>query len=134
MKYAHRSISHIISPELISETLDTLALLIPRTNHRVRKWYTQLQKSYILDPNVLSLEYLKPEYRRIDHFVFWGGRLRKLKQAFDDHEPGGPLQWWRDDRKPVQWWTFWTAALILILTVVFGFIQSVAAVLQLLKP
>lgn len=130
--HSHKSTSPIISPELISETLDTLALLVPRTDHRVRKWYTQLQKLYVLDPSILSLEYLKPENRRIDHFVFWGGRLRKLKQVFDDHDPDGPLQWWRDDRKPVQWWTFWIAALVLVLTMVFGSIQSVTAVLQLM--
>jgi hypothetical protein len=115
------------------ETIDTLALLVPRTDRRVRKWYRHLQRSYVLDPSVLSLEYLKPEDRTIDHFVIWGGRLRKLKRAFDDHEPHGPLQWWRDDRKPVQWWTFWTAALVLALTVVFGFTQSLTAILQLMK-
>jgi hypothetical protein len=113
--------------------MDTLALMIPRTDRRVRKWYRQLQRPYVLDPSVLSLEYLRSEDRRIDHFVFWGGRLRKLKRAFDDHEPHGPLQWWRDDRKPVQWWTFWIAALVLALTIVFGFIQSVTAILQLMK-
>jgi hypothetical protein len=114
--------------------MDTLALLIPRTDRRVRKWYKQLQRSYVLDSCVLSLEYLKQEDRRIDHFEIWGGRLRKLKQAFDDQEPDGPLQWWRDDRKPVQWWMFWIAALVLALTIVFGFTQSVTAILQLMKP
>jgi len=128
-----RAHSSIISPELILETMDTLALMIPRTDRRVRKWYRQLQRPYVLDPSVLSLEYLRSEDRRIDHFLFWGGRLRKLKRAFDDHEPHGPLQWWRDDRKPVQWWTFWIAALVLALTIIFGFIQSVTAILQLMK-
>ena len=128
------SLRSIISPELLYETLNTLALLIPRTDRQVRKWYTQRQKLYILDPSVLSLEYLKPEKRSIDHFVFWGVRLRKSKQAFDDHEPDGPLQWWRDDRKPVRWWTFWIAALVLLLTVVFGLIQSLISLLQLMKP
>jgi hypothetical protein len=128
-----RAHSSIIPPELILETMDTLALMIPRADRRVRKWYRQLQRPYVLDPSVLSLEYLKSENRRIDHFVFWGGRLRKLKRAFDDHEPHGPLQWWRDDRKPVQWWTFWVAALVLALTIIFGFTQSVTAILQLMK-
>ena len=113
--------------------MNTLALLIPRTDHRVRKWYKHLRKLYNLDPSVLSLEYLKSEDRTIDHYVFWKGRLRRLKQAFDDHEPHGPLQWWRDDRKPVQWWTFWIAALVLVLTMIFGFIQSLTAILQLMK-
>ena len=45
----------------------------------------------------------------------------KLKRAYDGHEPEGPLQWWRGDWKSVQWWTFWIAALVLVLTI---FIQA----------
>lgn len=50
------------------------------------------------------------------------------------NEQSRPLQWWRDDRRSVQWWTFWIAALVLFLTIFFGLIQSVAAVLQILRP
>ncbi|KAH7327556.1 hypothetical protein BKA65DRAFT_69054 [Rhexocercosporidium sp. MPI-PUGE-AT-0058] len=125
--------STILSRNLILETMDTLALLVPRTDPKVRRWYKALQKLHTLDPGVLSLEYLSLENRDINHFKCWGGRLRKLKQAFDDHEPNGPLQWWRDDRKSVQWWTFWVAALVLILTIVFGFTQSVASIMQVLR-
>lgn len=31
---------------------------------------------------------------------------------------------WHDRRNPVQWWTFWLAAIITVLTVVFGIIAS----------
>ena len=53
-----------------------------------------------------------------------------LKQAFDDSEPDTIASWWYDDRKKVQWYTFWVAALVLLLTVVFGLIQSVSGVVQ----
>ena len=53
-----------------------------------------------------------------------------LKQAFDVSEPHKLSLWWHDDRKKVQWYTFWIAALVLILTIVFGLIQSAAAVVQ----
>jgi len=133
MRGSNYNYSVIISHNLILETIDTLALLLPRTDCRVRKWYQKFQRMYTLDSRVLSLEYLKPEHRNVDHFTFWGGRLRKIKQAFDGHEPHGPLQWWRDDRKPVQWWTFWIAALILVLTIVFGFTQSITSIIQVAK-
>ena len=38
--------------------------------------------------------------------------------------------WWYDDRKKVQWYTFWVAALVLLLTIVFGLVQSVSGVVQ----
>lgn len=107
--------------------------MVPRTDRRVRKWYKKHQKRYELDPDILLVKYLDPEHRTADHFQYWGARLTILKRAFDDHEPNGPLQWWRDDRKPVQWWTFWIAALVLVLTIVFGFTQSITSILQVTK-
>ncbi|KUJ21226.1 uncharacterized protein LY89DRAFT_770466 [Mollisia scopiformis] len=69
----HLSLANTIIPSKLSkETLHTLAMLIPRSDRRVRKWYKGLQKTHVLDPGVLSLEYLKPELRDIDHFKFWG--------------------------------------------------------------
>lgn len=59
-----------------------------------------------------------------------GDRVSILKQAFDDSEPKSISQWWYDDRKRVQWYTFWIAALVLLLTVIFGLVQSVASVVQ----
>jgi hypothetical protein len=53
-----------------------------------------------------------------------------LKQAFDDSEPRTVSQWWYDDRKRVQWYTFWVAALVLILTIVFGVTQTVSGIIQ----
>ena len=53
-----------------------------------------------------------------------------LKQTFDDSEPHKLSHWWYDDRKKVQWYTFWIAALVLVLTIVFGLIQSIAGVVQ----
>ena len=40
------------------------------------------------------------------------------------------MSWWYDDRKKVQWYTFWVAFLVLVLTVFFGIIQSAAAIVQ----
>jgi len=123
----------LIPHDLISETFDTLALLLPRSNKKVRRWYRKKQKSYTLDPGALQCGHLRLENREVEHFKYWGDRLMKLKRAYDGHEPKGPLQWWRDDRKSVQWWTFWIAALVLVLTIVFGFIQSVTSILQVRK-
>ncbi|KAH7313172.1 hypothetical protein BKA65DRAFT_467615 [Rhexocercosporidium sp. MPI-PUGE-AT-0058] len=130
----HQNIaSAIIPPDVITETFATLALLFPVANPKSRKWYRNLQETYHLDPGTFNQPYLRQEDYNIQLFKHWGPRLSKIKRAFDDHEPNGPIQWWRDDRRPVQWWTFWTAVLVLILTVTFGLIQSVASILQVLK-
>ncbi|KAH7400239.1 hypothetical protein BKA64DRAFT_671429 [Cadophora sp. MPI-SDFR-AT-0126] len=126
-------LNEIIPPDMIAETFATLSLLFPGANRKARIWYRNLQRTYNLDPGTFNRPYIKPEDYDIQLFKHWGPRLAKIKRAFDDHEPNGPAQWWRDDRRPVQWWTFWTAVLVLVLTVTFGLIQSVASILQVLK-
>jgi hypothetical protein len=73
---------------------------------------------------------LKTDDRRIDQFAFWRDRLVMLKQVFDEAQPKTMRQWWYDSRNGVQWYTFWVAVLVLVLTVVFGLVQSVEGALQ----
>jgi len=68
--------------------------------------------------------------RKIGNFKYWHDRLVILKEAFDNTEPKGVMQWWFDRRKRVQWYTFWVAVLVLILTVFFGVVQSIEGGIQ----
>ena len=83
-----------------------------------------------LDPLARECGQLKVEQRQIDNFEYWHDRLVILKQVFDEAEPGNLKQWWFDRRKRVQWYTFWVAALVLGLTVIFGIVQCVEGALQ----
>ena len=121
----------------MDETLRTLALLFPPNNQTARNWFrkkqrrcAKQQKQGGLDSKACSCGHLDTSARQIDKFKYWRDRLVVLKQAFDDSEPKKIRQWWNDDRKKVQWYTFWIAALVLMLTIVFGLVQSIASVVQ----
>lgn len=102
---------------LINETLQTIALLLPPTDKETKKWFkTQISRRN-LDSEAIKCDRLKTQDRQIENFKFWHDRLVILKQFFDEAEPSSIPQWWRDRRKKVQWYTFWVAALVLILTV-----------------
>jgi hypothetical protein len=58
------------------------------------------------------------EGRNLNKFSYWRDRLIVIKEAYDDHEPRSLLQSWRDDRRPVQWWTFWIAVVVFVLAVI----------------
>jgi hypothetical protein len=122
--------SDLLSKDLIDETLRTLALLLPSSDPRSSKWFQEKQRRLRLDPRAGHCGHLNSEGRQINNFKYWRDRLVILKQAFDDSEPRTVSQWWYDDRKRVQWYTFWVAALVLILTVVFGFIQTASGIIQ----
>ncbi|KUJ18927.1 uncharacterized protein LY89DRAFT_696318 [Mollisia scopiformis] len=128
----HRQ-SPLYPPGLIDETIQTLKLLFPGTDTGTRKWFRKLSSRNNLDKKLLRCGRLRAEDRRIENFHFWHDRLIILKQIFDEAEPSTIQQWWCDRRKRVQWYTFWVAALVLALTILFGVIQCVEGALQVYK-
>jgi hypothetical protein len=110
--------------------MSTLALLLPSNDSRSRRWFRKKQATFDLDSQAGLCGSLPARSRQIKKFKYWRDRIIILKQAFDDSEPNTVLQWWHDDRKKVQWYTFWVAALVLLLTVIFGVIQSVSGIIQ----
>jgi type II secretory pathway component PulL len=130
--YVHSSrISSSIFPkDLVEETTRTLGLLIPSIDKKSKTWFQQKQKELDLDPKAGTYGPLNASSRQIEHFNYWRDRLVILKQTFDDVEPHSLSLLVFDDRKKVQWYTFWIAALVLLLTIVFGLVQSVAGVVQ----
>jgi len=63
--------------------------------------------------------------------VFWRDWLVILKQTFDDATPKTLSQWWHDRR--MQWYTFWVAILVFLITTFLGVVQAVEGALQVYK-
>ncbi|KAI8946640.1 hypothetical protein F4801DRAFT_563863 [Xylaria longipes] len=117
----------LLPAALVSETLHTLALLFPSTDCETRKWVSKMPP---VDPRVVRCGHLKTDLRQIETFQIWRDRLVMLKQVYDDSQPKTLRQWWNDRRNGVQWYMFWFAVLVLILTVLFGLIQSIEGAIQ----
>lgn len=121
-------------PGLIEETLQTLALLFPEFDVATNKWFEKKSKKKDIDAYANKCGHLGAEDRQIENFHYWRDRLVVLKQVFDEAEPRGLKRWWRDQRRPVQWYNFWLAvALIVGLTLFFGIVQSVEGGIQVWK-
>ena len=113
----------------MEETIRTLALLIPN-DKRNKAWFKKKQQELGLDTKAGRCGPLNGSSRDIETFRFWRDRLVMLKHAFDIAEPKSLSLLVYDDRKKLQWYTFWVAVLVLILTVFFGLIQSAAGIVQ----
>ncbi|PMD35087.1 hypothetical protein L207DRAFT_497141 [Hyaloscypha variabilis F] len=118
----------------LEETIQTLALLIPQSNSNCRSWYKRQQK---LNPNQLDSEacnlILDPMLgRKVSNYKYWNERLDFLYEAFQSSasQPKSLSQFWNDRRNKVQWYTFWIAVTVLVLTIVFGLIQSITGIIQ----
>ena len=131
--YQKQMRNRIFPSGLMEETLQTLALPLPCHDTKVKKWYRSQNLRFALDENAIKNPPLKTEDRQLDKFEFWHDRLAILKDVFDDAEPSTIVQWWQDRRRRVQWYTFWVAVLVLILTILFGVIQSIEGGMQVYK-
>lgn len=123
--------SDIFPKGFIEETLRTLALLFPQSDGSIKSWVRILPSS--VDKSVRRCGHLRANVRQIENFKFWHDRLVVLKGVFDENEPRGLSQWWYDRRKRVQWYTFWVAISVLLLTIFFGVVQSIEGGLQVYK-
>lgn len=112
------------------ETLETLKLLFPKSDPETKKWFLKEAAPVEVDNRAMQCGQLGSDRRKIENFKFWRDRLVTLKQVFDEAQPKTISQWWNDGRNGVQWYTFWVAVMVLVLTILFGFIQSIEGALQ----
>ncbi|KAL6717899.1 hypothetical protein ACLMJK_003984 [Lecanora helva] len=124
------SMTSTLPKSLINETIRSVSLLIPPILGEPNPWFQQQRRKYRIDAGAGICDRLNSSERQIDKFLYWRDRLVLLKRTFDDAEPRNIKQLWFDDRKKTQWFTFWVAVLVFIMTVFFGVIQSVAGIVQ----
>lgn len=63
-------------------------------------------------------------------YPIWKDRLLIIQHAFDESESISLKKLWMDDRKPIQYYAFWVAVVVLVLTVTFGILQSICSLIQ----
>jgi hypothetical protein len=124
------SINPLFPNGFIDETLRTLSLLLPRSDPETRKWFQKLSKASNLDSRASQCDSVRMADRHIDRFHFWRDRLVILKEMFDESEPKNLTQRWSDRRNGVQWYTFWVAIVVLMLTLFLRLIQCIEGGIQ----
>jgi hypothetical protein len=73
---------------------------------------------------------IEPSTRKVQQFPYWRDRILLLRDAYDNAEPRDVKTWWYDKRNRFQRSTVLFAVIVLILTVLFGLIQSVTGIMQ----
>jgi hypothetical protein len=114
----------LIPLAVIKETLTTLNHLFPHWDSLTDDFMLQHDQTFHLDGPFDDT--VPPNLADFEH---WRDRLLELHQIFNA-PPVGWTQIWTDRRNPLQWYTFWLAIAILILTVFFGLISSITSIMQ----
>jgi hypothetical protein len=113
---------------LLLETEKTLGLLYP---------HGRLYPDYILQrrprPDIEMATYEDfPDLHDPNSYLYWRERLFILHEVYQKAQPGKLTQFWRDRRDTNQWTTLWLAVLVILLTLLFGLIQSITGILQVI--
>jgi hypothetical protein len=125
----------------IEETLDTLTLLLPDTDRKIKRWLkTDFQTHPLqmcMDRGLLKCGHFKPGHpsRRVEHYRFWRDRLEALRDAVEEATPPSKalLKALRDRKKGDRWLNSWVAIVAIGLTLFFGLVQSIEGAIQVYK-
>ena len=107
----------IIPDDLIDETVKSLELLLP-FQEKTKVFYRP------------DSSYNEPRAIDFNKFRYWRKRLLELDGIFKQ-APRNFYQMLVDRRNPLQWWTFWIAVTLLVLTIFFGILTTYAGFRQI---
>ena len=101
--------------DLLLETIQTLDLLFPYGDNSTERYLEESNQPFYRT----SSSFTQACPSSLAEFCYWRQRLMELDRVFRE-PPTSVDRLWYDRRNPMQWYTFWLAVLIAILSVVFG--------------
>ncbi|PVH77514.1 hypothetical protein DL98DRAFT_361449, partial [Cadophora sp. DSE1049] len=114
----------LLPESVLRETLLSLSLLFPQGDVATEDFMLQHDHTFHLEGR-----FNESRPQNLADFDHWRNRLLEVHQIFHS-PPVGWTQIWADRRNPLQWYTFWIAIVLLVLTVVFSIISTVVGILQ----
>lgn len=107
-----------------AERESSISILFPNWDLRTERFLHNAQNAQLYDH-----PFECPSHAHLNEFYHWRDRLARIHHELQSPGPGW-RQLWSDRRNPLQWYTFWFAVAILILTVIFGTTTTVLTFLQ----
>ena len=113
--------------DFLSEMRMTMKLLFPSNDLESSNRIKRMAKRRLVD-----LEAHAAETAPLDlaSYPVWHHRLAEVQRRYDAVKPGTFKQWYHDRRNKPERVTFWTAIVVIVLTLIFGLISSITGILQ----
>ncbi|UQC84432.1 uncharacterized protein CLUP02_09929 [Colletotrichum lupini] len=130
-----RNGSHFNDPKFLDETIQTLALLLPRNDAKSLKWFKtyceKFQRSLPspelngIDPKAGLL--LPVGSKRAEDYNYWLSRLMTLEKEYENYSPRTLRQFMRARRRYRDWTIYWvtvTALLLALISTAAGIVSA----------
>ncbi|WXC64955.1 hypothetical protein SNK03_010764 [Fusarium graminearum] len=127
--------SRFFKEEFINETVRTVHLFLPKPPHgyassKYLTWFHHKHgeiKSWQRSLTSLNTPMVSRLY---NDYPVWNQRLAWVLEASKNQPNMGIKRIWQDDRDLSLWWTRWALITAVFLAVVFGLIQSITGIIQ----
>ncbi|KAK4223273.1 hypothetical protein QBC38DRAFT_487974 [Podospora fimiseda] len=123
----------LFTREFIQETINTVFLLFPiKSEHDFGDWLVKGSRSGLNDwQQALVADYTqRPSPREVAEYPVWRQRLLRISEASRKEGAWSIKRLWYDNRDESLWWTRWGLITAGILALIFGFIQSITGIIQ----
>ncbi|CAG1966946.1 unnamed protein product [Fusarium graminearum] len=126
--------SKFFKEDFINETVRTVHLFFPETPHgysssQYLTWFHEHGEIKSWQRSLASLN--TPTVSRLyNEYPVWNQRLAWVLEASKNQPNMGIKRIWQDDRDLSLWWTRWALITAVFLAVVFGLIQSITGIIQ----
>lgn len=118
----HLEWSEVFPRDFLLDTIRTLDLLFPYGDKSTENWLESENQPF----HRTSSSYMQARASKFEEFRYWRPQLLELYDIYQ-RPPVSILQMWHDRRNPMQWYTFWLAALIAILSIVLAQSEPMSA-------
>ncbi|EYB27139.1 hypothetical protein FG05_04870 [Fusarium graminearum] len=121
--------------EFINETVRTVHLFLPKTPHgyassKYLTWFHHKHGEIKSWQRSLTSLNTPTVSRLYNDYPVWNQRLAWVLEASKNQPNMGIKRIWQDDRDLSLWWTRWALITAVFLAVVFGLIQSITGIIQ----
>jgi hypothetical protein len=106
-----------------------MAIMFPFAESSHKSWNRRVRKRADLDVET-GVACNTP--RNLGHYRYWHARLKFIQSTYDEASPRRVRQWLYDRRDGNRFYTFWFAVVAICLTLLFGLIQSVTSIVQIM--
>ncbi|KAI0834880.1 hypothetical protein F5Y06DRAFT_144400 [Hypoxylon sp. FL0890] len=119
-----------LTSEFISETIKSILLFFPVNHHDYRAWLRGNGKLEDWHQTLVRDYSEQPSSREVADYPAWGRRLTHVLEASNSEGAWSFRRLWHDTRNESLWWTRWSLITAVFLALVFGLIQSITGIIQ----
>ncbi|KAH7152617.1 hypothetical protein EDB81DRAFT_789392 [Dactylonectria macrodidyma] len=139
MKESDSITGNLLTKRFIHETMRSVWLFFPLNDyglmeHDYFEWFDSRGQCTPDEESLLGDCRREPSPRTLTEYGAWRHQLAYALEVSKNQPSWSLRRCWYDDRDQALWWTRWSLIMAVSLSVIFGLIQSITGIIQVVRP